>query len=197
MKTTGTDGNRMDFDRDAHQKLHTRDLRMTTYAYRQDAILLEGRLIDERYCPSYNLFGEQRPAGIIHDMIVRMIISGPKLVIEDLEAQMVTVPNPECREVLDSLLPLKGERITGGFTARVHQLVGGPSGCAHLVALSRAMASAAVQGAYAAISRQAPPGGIFPKRSLQSVINTCHIWRSDGPLMKKLDLLSRQAQDKP
>ncbi len=185
----------MDFDRNACETLHNRDLRMTTFAYRPDAILLEGRLIDERYCPSYNLFGERRSPGIIHDMIVRMIISGPKLVIEDLETEMLTVPNPECREVLDSLLPLKGERVTGGFTARVHQLVGGPSGCAHLVALSRAMASAAVQGAYAALSRKAPPGGIFARHSLQSVINTCHIWRSDGPLMKKLDMLTSQSQD--
>ena len=38
----------MDFDRNACQKLHNRDLRMTTYAYRQDAILLEGRLKKHR-----------------------------------------------------------------------------------------------------------------------------------------------------
>lgn len=188
----------MDFDRNAHQKLHNRTISMTTYGHRQDAIVLEGRLVDERFFPSHNLFGEHRPPGIVHDMIIRMIVGGPKLVIEDLEAEMVSVPNPECREALPSILPLKGERITAGFTAKVHQLIGGPGGCAHLVALARAMASAAIQGAYSAVSREAPPGGIFPKHTLRSVIDTCHIWRSDGPLVKRLEgLLAGRAPDKP
>jgi hypothetical protein len=188
----------MDFDHNAHEKLHTRSIQMTSYAYRPDAIVLEGRLVDERFFPSHNLFGEHRPPGIVHDMTLRMVIGGPKLAIEDLEAQMTTVPNLECRDALDSILPLKGEHITGGFTARVHQLVGGPSGCAHLVALARAMASAAVQGAYAAMSRQAPAGGVYPMKKLRSVINTCHIWRSDGPLVQKLQqLISQLPPEKP
>lgn len=176
----------MDFNPDAYEKLHTRNIQMTSYGYRADAIVLEGRLMDERFYPSHNLFGEHRPPGIVHDMTLRMVIAGPGLVIEDLEAQMATVPNTECREALASVAPLKGERITGGFTARVHQRIGGGSGCAHLVALARAMASAAVQGAYAAMSRQPPPGGSYPMKSLRAVIDTCHIWRSDGPLVQRL-----------
>lgn len=176
----------MDFDPKDHPKLHNRTLQMTTYGFREDAIALEGRLVDERFFPSHNLFGEFRPPGIVHDIRIRMIIGGPRLVIEDVEAQMMTVPNPECHETLPSILPLKGEPITAGFTAKVHQLIGGPGGCAHLVALARAMASAAVQGAYAAVSRNRPPGGVFPKRTLRSVIDTCHIWRSGGPLVKRL-----------
>jgi len=56
---------------------------------------------------------------------------------------MPTVPRQECRETLDSLLPLKGLPIVSGFTNRVKDLVGGAKGCAHLVALITAMASAA------------------------------------------------------
>ncbi len=188
----------MDFDRTACEKIHNRNINITTYAHPESALILEGRLTDERFFPSHNLFGEARPAGTVHDMIVRIKISGPKLAIDDIEAEMITVPNPECREALSSLLPLKGERITAGFTARVHQLVGGPRGCAHLVALARAMASATIQGAWAAVSRISPAEGSLSKRSLKSVIDTCHIWRSDGPLVQRVKQQLQSGQsDKP
>lgn len=117
------------------EKLHTRDIHVASYLFEGEAIALEGRLTDDRLNPVYTLFGQKRPPGIVHNMIVRMIVRGPKLVIEAIEAEMVSVPNPDCRGALTSLLPLKGETISAGFTARVHRMVGGQKGCAHLVAL--------------------------------------------------------------
>lgn len=173
------------FDPDKCDLLHSRNIHIDSYIYDQDAIALEGRLTDDRRNQVHNLFGEARPPGTVHDLVIRMIVRGPKLLIEDLEVEMLTVPNPDCREALASLLPLKGESITAGFTAKVHRLVGGIKGCAHLVALSRAMASAAVQGAWAALSSRPPAERKLNKRHLRSVINTCHLWRSDGPLIQK------------
>jgi len=178
------------------ERLHNRNINITTYAYDSDAIALEGRLIDDRTNTSHNMFGDPRAPGTIHDMIVRMIIRLPKLVIEDLEVKMVTVPYRDCPEALKSLLPLKGERISAGFTAKVHRMAGGAQGCAHLVALCRAMASAAIQGAYSFASRRPPAKGQYSERSLKTVIDTCHIWRSDGPLVARLRKMMSAENDR-
>jgi hypothetical protein len=99
---------------------------------------------------------------------------------------MPTVPNPDCPTVIDSLEALKGQCITAGFTAKVQRLVGGARGCAHLLALCRAMASAAIQGAYSLAARQPPEKRELTIDSLKHVIDTCHLWRSDGPMVQSL-----------
>jgi len=185
----------MGFDLSNCERLHNRNIDITTYAYEADAVALEGRLFDNRTNISYNMFGEPREPGPVHDLIVRMIVRLPKLIIEDVEVEMVTVPNSACPEVIESLTPLKGEKISAGFTTKVQRLVGGPKGCAHLVSLCRAMASAAIQGAYSLASRQSPAQGRYSKRSFKAVIDTCHIWRSDGPLVTRLNAMS--ATDNP
>ncbi|MBI5897258.1 MAG: DUF2889 domain-containing protein [Desulfobacterales bacterium] len=188
----------MDLDPAGCERLHNRNINITTYAYQDDGILLEGRLTDERFHTTYNFMGESRPPGIVHDMVIRLLVRGPKLAIEAVAAEMLTVPNPECRDAGTSLRPLIGESITTGFTAKVHRLVGGAKGCAHLVALSRAMASAAIQGAWVAIARLPRMDSRYAKRSLRSVLGTCHLWRTEGPLAKKVQAhLDAAAQEKP
>lgn len=174
------------FNSEACERLHNRNVSVTTYAYEPDAIALEGRLTDDRFVATYSLSDEPRPAGIVHDMVIRMIVRGPKLVIEAVEVQMRTVPHTDCPQAENSLLPLVGEPITAGFTARVHRLVGGGQGCAHLVALCRAMASAAIQGAYSMMARKPTQERVATRQNLKNIIDTCHLWRSDGPMVQSL-----------
>jgi hypothetical protein len=47
------------------------------------------------------------------------------------------------------------------------------------------MASAAVQGFWTAIARHPPNPSMYSESTLKLVIDTCKIWRSDGPLVKK------------
>lgn len=174
------------FDSEKCEQLHNRTISVSTWVYDDEAVAIEGRLTDDRFVETYSLFGESRPSGIVHDMVVRMIVRGPKLTIEAVEAEMLKVPDSNCPQAIDSLLPLKGERIASGFTVKVQQLAGGGKGCAHLVALCRAMASAAVQGAYALMARRAPEKRNLSMESLSTVIDTCHLWRSDGPMVQRL-----------
>lgn len=176
----------MIFDPETCKPVHSRTISVTTYAYDTDAVALEGHLTDDRFVATYSLFGDPRAAGIVHDMVVRMIVRGPRLVIEAVEAEMRTVPNPNCPEAIDSLSPLKGESITAGFTTKVQRLVGGSKGCAHLVALCRAMASAAIQGAYSMVAQQRPENRKLTMKSLKNVLDTCHLWRADGPMVQSL-----------
>jgi hypothetical protein len=176
----------MELDTTGCERLHNRNIDITTYAYQADGILLEGRLTDERFHTTYNFMGDARPPGIVHDMRIHLLVRGPKLTIAAVETEMLTVPNLECRDASASLRPLIGESIASGFTAKIHRLAGGAKGCAHLVALSRAMASAAIQGAWVAIARLPRMDGRYAKRGLRSVLDTCHLWRADGPLAKKV-----------
>ena len=177
----------INIDQVRKQKIHTRCIDVATYEGGADSIIVEGILTDERLVNSYRSGGETLPPGTVHHMIIRMKVRGHKLVIEDIDVEMPTVPRQECHETLDSLAPLKGMPIVSGFTNRVKDLVGGVKGCAHLVALITAMAPAAVQGAWAAISsKPRDPGTILPG-AVERIKDTCRVWRSDGPLVKEIE----------
>ena len=174
-------------DKNTKQKIHTRRIDIATYAGDSDAILVEGVLTDERLTDTYRPTGETRPPGRVHHMIIRMKVRGAKLNIEDIEVEMPTVPRSECRKTIDSLAPLRGMPIVSGFTNRVKDLVGGTKGCAHLVALITAMAPAAVQGAWAAMSSKPRDPAKTLSGAVSRIKDTCRVWRSDGPLVKAIE----------
>jgi hypothetical protein len=171
-------------DKTRKPKIHSRRIDIATYEGDSESIIIEGVLHDERLATSYRPTGESLPPGTVHHMIIRMEVRGSKLVIEDIDVEMPTVPNRECLETLDSLIPLKGLPIVSGFTNRVKDLVGGNKGCAHLVALITAMASAAVQGAWVAMTSKPRDPATYLPGAVDRIKDTCRVWRSDGPKFK-------------
>lgn len=167
------------------QKIHTRNINVAIYTCGDDAIVVEGWLKDDRLINSYRSGGDVVQPGVVHNMIIRMKVRGPALVIEDIDVEMPTVPNDGCLETRRSLEPVKGMSIVSGFTVKVKELVGGAKGCAHLVALLMAMAPAAVQGAWSAATRRPNESRELKTYSVERLKNTCYIWRSDGPAFKK------------
>ena len=166
--------------------LHTRRIQIETYGYDENAVLVEGRLTDNRFAATYYFTGGSRPPGIVHDMIIRMVVRGPAPTIEAIEVEMPGIPRQECMETQESLAPIVGMKISSGFTERVKAEVGGAKGCTHLVALLLAMAPAALQGAWVAMARQPVDMSVFGGTALRILENTCRVWRSDGPLMTDL-----------
>lgn len=165
--------------------LHTRDIRMATHEFDDRRIVIEGTFLEKRLGDFQLASGEKRPAGVIHHMILRWLFNMETFVIEDVEVEMPEVPHEECLETLKGMALLRGMRVAGGFTVKVKELLGGTKGCAHLLSLVTAMAPAALQG-YAA-HRSQRPGGFGPEREtvLRFLVNTCHAWRADGPLVKR------------
>jgi len=176
----------INIDKDKKQEIHTRRIEIATYEGGSDSIFVEGVLTDERLVNSFRPTGERYPPGMVHHMIIRLKIQGPKLVIEDIDVEMPTVPRQECLETLESLLPIKGIPIVSGFTGRVKDLVGGIKGCAHLGALLTAMAPAAVQGAWVAMTRKPREPATYLPGAVERIKNTCRVWRSGGPMMKDI-----------
>jgi hypothetical protein len=171
------------FGREKGRKIHTRDIKLETYEYDDDRIVIEGEFLEKRL-GDYQLLlsGEIKPAGVIHHMKLRWLFNITSLVIEDIEAEMLTVPYDECSETMKGLSALKGMRLSGGFTLKLKELVGGAAGCAHFFALLTAMAPAALQGTGAHYSQR--PGGYGPARErlLRFAANSCYVWREDGKL---------------
>ncbi len=171
---------------DRNRKIHGRQVQITTYEYEKDSVVVEGRLTDNRYMKTYYFSsGESRPPGIVHDLVIRMVVKGPKLVIDDIDVDMDTVPREDCRQVLNTLKQVIGMEIRGGFTQKVKGKVGGAKGCTHLVALLLAMAPAAVQGSWSAIAQHPVDPAKYSGAALSFLENTCWVWRADGELMKE------------
>jgi hypothetical protein len=171
----------IEIDKNKHEKIHTRQITVTTYDTNENAIIVEGVLKDDRLKEVFRPAGETIPPGIVHHMIIRMKVARPQLTIEDIDVDMPVVPHDECPETRNSLEPVIGMRITAGFTNSVKDLVGGPRGCAHLVALLVSMASAAVQGAWTALSRSPQQPSGYMTKAMNAIVDTCRVWRRDGP----------------
>jgi len=175
------------------EKLHSRKIEVTTYDYDEQRMIVEGSLKDDRFQESHAITGEKFPSGVIHHMAIRLLVNCSTLLIEDIDVDLISIPREACRETIGCLAPIKGLTITKGFTAKVKKLAGGKRGCTHLVELILAMAPAAIQG-YA--TYQSRKQAVFdPDRAkmiLQFLVNTCHVWREDGPFVemfkKKLNM---------
>jgi hypothetical protein len=145
-------------------------------------IEVEGDLIDHRDPPAHHVPSEERE--LVHHMVIRMKIKGPAMFIEQAEATMPHHPRQECPVVLPWIRKLEGLRIAPGFTMKVKRVVGGKNGCAHLTSLIIAMGESAVQGYWAAygVERGRERGR---EQDLKKFINTCYLWREDGPIVKE------------
>lgn len=175
--------------------MHSRSITVTTYSTGDDSIMVEGVLKDDRLCRTYLLStGAEIEPGVVHHFIVRLFISGPGFLIEDVEVDMVHAPREDCLAMKHSLKPLVGQKVASGFTSWVKKNLGGPRGCSHLNALVISMASAAVQGFWSArTSSRADVRKATKGMSAQYLIDTCWVWRADGPLAASLSSLMKGA----
>ena len=140
------------------EKLHTRNIKVTTYDCDEQRIIVEGYLKDDRFQESYSMTGEKFPSGVIHHMAIRLMVNCSNLLIEDIDVDLISVPREVCRETIDCLTPIKGLTITKGFTAKVKKMAGGKKGCTHLVELILAMAPAATRPMVSLALLRPPPG---------------------------------------
>ena len=167
------------------ESVHSRNIEISTCAYKEEGIIVQGSLKDNRLKQHYNIEGQRVDPFTVHHMVIRMLVNG-KLMIEEIEGEMPGVPREECPETVKSLDRIKGWKIASGFTERVKAEIGGTAGCAHLSTLLLAMAPAAVQGYWACRSLKPLDKSVSPHLLEQYLINTCWVWRRDGDRAKAL-----------
>ena len=171
---------------DREKKIHTRDIKIATYAYDEAHIIVEGELNDNRIIPNFSHTGELYPPGNIHHMFIRLLIEINSVRIVQVEIKMPGIPHQECPETIPSFAKLEGMRIAPGFTSKVRNIIGGPKGCAHLSGLLMAMASAALQGLWTYRAKDRQRDMDINKIANDYLVDTCWVWRQGGPMVERL-----------
>jgi hypothetical protein len=163
--------------------VHTREISMRTSDLGDHCILVEGSLIDHRYRARQEATSEE--SELVHHMVVRLKVKGPGMLIEQAEATMPHHPRKECPEILPWIRNLEGLEIAPGYSMKVKRVIGKTKGCAHLTSLVIAMGESAVQGYWAAYGTFVRKTGLR-EQTIKKFINTCHLWKEDGPIVKGL-----------
>ena len=169
------------------KKIFSRTIDIVSYQDGPDSVLIQGEIKDTRLCQNYLVTGEKQNPGILHNMIIAMRVSGSNLVISDIQVTMKQYPREECADANYNIQKLNGIYITKGFTKAVKDAIGGTKGCSHVTNCILAMGPAAVQS-YWAMKAQQPVSKEFDSGGSMSqyLIDTCHVWRKDGPMVKNL-----------
>ena len=169
-------------------RIHQRVLDMSTYALDDEKVVVEGTLRDERFRPIYELSGQKREEGVVHHIIIRLVVGGLPLRILDAEADMPHVPMPLCVTTRESVKKIIGLKIKSGFGEKVHKLIGGVEGCAHLTHLLTVMVQEALHGYWTHKMRkpEPPPGSLEEIEGLSYLLNSCSMLRKDGPILQEI-----------
>jgi hypothetical protein len=175
--------------------IHSRKIVVNCYETDTERLIVEGILTDERLFPYIiHALHETREAGLMHHVALTMELTIPQMEIVSIMAEMPVVPDAGCRDIKEAVQKLEGRFIRPGFTVEVRDLFGKASGCLHLTNLILAMSSAAVQGLWSYLSRMregAVPS--LPATDGSMLIDSCHMWRKEGPFVEKIRRL-RMAQ---
>lgn len=184
-------------DRITDVPIHRRLLNLRSYPAGDGEIVVEGSLKDERFQAIYDLSGDKRHSGVIHDLVIRLLVGGVPPSILDAEAEMPHVPREQCRETQESVKKIIGLEIRSGFGERVHKLIGGVKGCAHLTHLLIALVQEALHGYWTHKMRKpgTPPRSFEDIEGLGYLINSCRLWREKGPLVKEIQAFIEQQKE--
>jgi hypothetical protein len=165
------------------EPVHNREISIRTFDLGDHSILVKGSLIDRQIRPWPNEV--RKKPKTVHDMVIQIKVKGPEMLIEQAEAAMPHHPREECLVVLPWIRNLEGLKITPGFSLKVKKAIGGTKGCAHLMSLITAMGPSAVQGYWAAYGVEEEKVTLR-LQAVKNIVNTCYLWREDGPLVKDL-----------
>jgi len=168
----------------SEKPVHIRRTEIMTYDLGEHQVLVEGTLKDTRIPPSSEESAEDSMV-LVHDLVARIWVQGPDLTIVAVEAEMPHVPREMCPEVLPDMQKLVGLKIVTGYTQRIKDLIGDVRGCSHLTHLFLSLGPTAVQGYWAAYGRK-PGARSLTNPAVSRVIDTCRVWRRDGPLVRSL-----------
>ncbi|MCG8635161.1 MAG: DUF2889 domain-containing protein [Desulfobacterales bacterium] len=163
--------------------VHTRDIRLSTFAHGPDRVIVHGELKDERCIPIVDILGRNKEPGTVHHMSVTLLIAPDPLRIVEAEAEMMTVPMEQCPETLDCIERIKGLEIKPGFSRQIRSLAGGADGCAHLCTLIKTMGTEILHG-WMVWKRSQAPDRKTPLQNLKGksyLVNSCRLWKKGGP----------------
>ena len=159
--------------------VHTRAIECKGYE-RDDGLWdIEAHLVDTKsYLHTRRHGGVARqPGEPVHNMWIRLTIDLDML-IHEAEAKTDAGPHPTCGDITVHFERLAGVTIGRGWRREVGLRLGGTKGCTHLVELLGPLATTAFQATGRA--RDVHNAG-RPITKPPYQLNSCHIYRDDGP----------------
>lgn len=171
--------------------IHQRQYETEAFDEGDGTMRVVGRLVDTK--PAGLGLADGEPI-VIHDMTITMIVAADGFVITSIDATMHVHPYGECPGVLASYQQLVGTSVARGYSRRVKELFGGPSGCSHIGALLIALGPVVVQASWGMARLRDDPADwsqletdpADAARQIRLNENTCHIWHADGAQMALL-----------
>ena len=168
----------------ARKNVHTRTITMEGFV-RDDGLWdIEGRLTDVKPYSFPNKDRGRIEAGEpLHDMLVRLTIDD-QFEIKAIEVAMDSTPYNICPAVTPNFEHLVGHRIGPGWRRKLKDLLGGVRGCTHVTELLSTMATVAYQSTYSSEKVTGKQHDKNPGSVGKFLVNSCHSYRSDGPVIE-------------
>jgi hypothetical protein len=166
-------------------KRHNRTLEMEGYQ-REDGLWdIEGHLLDIKGYAFDSTWRGKVEAGMpVHDMWIRLTVDNT-LTIRAVEASLDAGPHRICPDITPNFKVLEGQRIAPGWFRNVQKLLGGAKGCTHMVEMLGPMGTVAYQTLGPSRVSEAQDGADGRTRAKPTRLNTCHVYASDGELVKQ------------
>jgi hypothetical protein len=183
----------------AASPIHQRKIEVRTYPLENNQLVVEGRLTDDRLVNGFHWDGRPRPAGVVHQMVIRLLVGDWPPTILEAESEMLEIPHDLCRTVAETIQKIVGVPVSAGFSDQIKQRLGGLEGCSHLTHLILAMGPAILHGYWTQHSRKPRP---VPKsldevQGLSILVNSCQLWKEDGPLIQLVQETIDQLNQQP
>ena len=169
------------------EHLHTRAITYRGFE-REDGLWdIEAHMTDTKTYEFRNDWRGQVQVGEpLHEMLLRLTIDD-SFVIRDIEAATDNSPFQMCPDIAPAYKALIGITMGTGWRKAIREKVGGKAGCTHLTELLFPMATVAFQTIWPRRHHRAKKSDSNVKDSGRrpQVIDTCHAWASDSPVVKK------------
>ena len=129
---------------------HTRCLSISVYQSGRDRVRFQGDIIDLRKAGVIPMLGDFQSAGIIHKMELSGEVAADTRVLERISGAQSNVAfepsaasqGESCRDPIDRIQALVGERMDADFARALAREMGGPLACSHVLTLFQGIGSA-------------------------------------------------------
>jgi len=172
------------------QHIHTREITCRGYRRTDGLWDIEGHLTDVKtYAFDMEHRGRLEPGDPVHDLWLRLTVDN-HLQVHAIETVTDKGPFTACGEIAPNYQRLVGLNIGKGWTRAVKERLGGVEGCTHLVELLGPVATTAFQTIFPILYREKAErakaeGREEDKKARPVLLNMCHIFASDGDVVRK------------
>lgn len=167
--------------------MHTRSVRIDAFRRDDGAWDLEAELCDVKPHDEVLQSGVWPAGEPIHLMRLRVTVDAEFDVVDVVAVSDAVPYRGVCENIVADYRRMLGLNLLRGFRAGLRERLGGVAGCTHLTELAQFLPTAAVQAAAGDERRRRTMFGQGADAPRPFMIDRCHAWRSDGPVVERYE----------